>query len=465
MKKIFSNKWLLFALVSIVYLAWVIWLHNFWWLLGFIVIFDLYITKKVPWAFWKLLKPKNNFQKWLLDWVDAIIFAVVAASIIRLFLFEAYKIPTSSMEGSLLVGDFLFVSKFHYGPRTPMTPISFPLVHHTLPFSTTKKSFSLIASQPYNRLAGLQTIKNNDVVVFNFPEGDSVIVTRQSQSYYQLKRDFPNSLYPIMPKDFQRYNKLKQQYPNNRDCFYAYFKDSIVYRPVDKQENYIKRCVAIPGDTLHIKNGYTYINGKILEDIPTLQFKYEIQTNGLKIRESLIDEIGVREYYYTSNGYIMLLNNEQAEKISKLSVVQNCIKSEMRDGQIHGQCFPQHPNFMWNKDFYGPLVMPKAGVTVTLTPQNLPLYNRIISVYEQNSLQVKGLDVYINGEKTNTYTFKMNYYWMMGDNRDNSQDSRFWGFVPEDHIVGKASLVWLSLSERGVFPFNVRVNRLLKSIH
>lgn len=466
MKKIFENKWVRFAVVAICYLLWVIWLGNFWWLLGLGVIFDLYITKKVPWAFWKIYTPKNKFQKWLLGWVDAIIFAVIAASFIRLFFFEAYTIPTSSMEGSLLVGDFLFVSKFHYGPRPQMTPLSFPFVHHSMPMSNNMtKSFSEAWQLPYKRMAGLQTIKNDDIVVFNFPEGDSVILTRQSQSFYQLKRDFPNCLYPLSPKDFQYYSKLKMQYPTDEACFYAYFKDSIVYRPVDKRENYIKRCVAIPGDTLIVKGGQVFINNKPQKAIPGIQFRYDIFTTGLKLRESIIENIGVREYGYTANGYTMLMNNEQYEKIKKISIVSEILKAEMREGQWYRPCFPQHINYPWNKDFFGPFVIPKAGTTIQLTIQNLPLYHRIIDVYEGNDIRVDGIDIYINNLKTSTYTFTMNYYWMMGDNRDNSQDSRFWGCVPEDHIVGKASLIWLSLNDKGVFPFNIRFNRLFTVIH
>ena len=466
MKKLLGNKWVLFGAIAFCYLLWVIWLGNYWWLLGLGVIFDLYITKKVPWAFWKIYKPKNKFDKWLLGWVDAIIFAVIAASFIRLFFFEAYTIPTSSMEGSLLVGDFLFVSKCNYGPRTQMTPISFPFVHHSMPMSNNMtKSFSTMWQRPYKRLAGFESIKHDDIVVFNFPEGDSVVLTRQSQSFYQLKRDFPNCLYPLSQQDFQYYSQLKLQYPNDEDCFYAYFKDSIVYRPVDKRENYIKRCVGLPGDTLQVKQGNVFINGKPQQVLPGKQFRYDVFVNGLKIRESIFNDYGIREYGYTSSGYTMLMNEEQYTKVKNLSIVSDIVKSEMLQGQWYRPCFPQHQNFPWNKDFFGPIVIPKAGTTVTLTIQNLPIYQRIISVYEGNDLRVDGFDIYINNNKVSTYTFKMDYFWMMGDNRDNSQDSRFWGFVPQDHIVGKAVLIWLSLDDQGTFPFNIRFSRLFNLIH
>ncbi|MFO7868221.1 MAG: signal peptidase I [Bacteroidales bacterium] len=464
MKKLFENKWVTFSLVAICYTLWVIWLQNFWWLFGLVVIFDLYITKKVPWAFWNAVKPKNKFQKWLLGWVDAIIFAVIAASFIRLFFFEAYTIPTSSMEGSLLVGDFLFVSKFHYGPRTPMTPLSFPFVHHSMPFSNNmKKSYSESWKVPYRRLAGLEEIENDDIVVFNFPEGDSVILTRQAQSFYQLKRDFPNYA-PMNAADYRRYEKLTQQYETAEQVFYAYFEDSIISRPVDKRENYIKRCVAIPGDTLEVIHGNVFINGNPQKNIEGKQFRYLVEVEGKRIRR--MPELGIREYMETPSGYLALLNKEKYELLSSFSIVKNIERfREGLKGRWDHNCFPHHSNYSWNKDFLGPYVIPKAGVTVDLNVTNLPLYQRIISVYERNDLQVEGEHIFINGEKVDSYTFTMDYYWMMGDNRDNSQDSRYWGPVPMNHIVGKASIIWLSLSDRGVFPFNIRWNRLFTIVH
>ena len=406
-------------------------------------------------------------MKWIMGWVDAIIFAVIAASFIRIFFFEAYTIPTSSMEGTLLVGDFLFVSKYHYGPRPPMTPISFPFVHHSMPGSNgMTKSFSTVWQRPYRRMAGLTTVANDDIVVFNFPEGDSVILTRQNQSFYQLKRDFPNSLFPLSLSDNQRFMKLNAMHPTNEACFYAYFEDSIVYRPVDKRENYIKRCVAIHGDTLQLRHGRVIVNGKAQKPIETLQFRYDVLTKGgMKIRQSIIEDLDIREYGYSGEGYTMLLNDSQVEAIKKLSVVVDVVKAEMLPGQWYKQCFPQNSNFVWNKDFFGPLVVPQKGTTVALSIDNLPLYQRIIEVYEENSLRVDGSDIYINNEKADSYTFAMDYYWMMGDNRDNSQDSRFWGFVPEDHIVGKPTFVWLSLDDHGVFPLNMRFKRMFRGIN
>jgi len=464
MKNIFQNKWFSFSIVAICYTLWVIWLGNYWWLFGLIIVFDLYISKKVPWAFWKIVQPKNKFQKWLLGWVDAIIFAVIAASFIRLFFFEAYTIPTSSMEGSLLVGDFLFVSKCNYGPRTQMTPLSFPFVHHSMPGSNNmKKSFSDSWQIPYKRLAGFETISNDDIVVFNFPEGDTVILTRQAQSFYQIKRDFPHYT-PMNAADYRRYEQLQTQYSNPEDVFYAYFQDSIIYRPVDKRENYIKRCVAIPGDTLEVREGNVFINGKEQAPIEGKQFRYLIEVEGRRIRR--MQELGIREYMETQNGYLAILNKEQHTKLSTFKVVTDIQRFQQRvEGQWMSNCFPHHPNYRWNKDFMGPFVIPKAGTTIKISTQNIPLYTRIIEVYEGNSLEIRENDIYINGELATEYTFKMDYYWMMGDNRDNSQDSRFWGPVPHDHIVGKAVLIWLSLDDKGVFPFNIRWSRLFSFVH
>ncbi|MCK9562330.1 MAG: signal peptidase I [Bacteroidales bacterium] len=464
MKNIFRSKWFSFSIIAICYILWVIWLANYWWFIGVIVIFDLYITKKVPWAFWKIIQAKNKFQKWLLGWVDAIIFAVIAASFIRLFFFEAYTIPTSSMEGSLLVGDFLFVSKCNYGPRTQITPLSFPFVHHSMPGSNNmKKSYNDSWQRPYKRLAGFETILNDDIVVFNFPEGDTVILTRQAQSFYQIKRDFPHYT-PMNSSDYRRYERLQAQYSNPDDIFYAYFEDSIVYRPVDKRENYIKRCVAIPGDTLEIRDGNVFINNKEQDPIEGKQFRYIIEVEGRRIKR--MQDFGIREYMETQNGYLAILNEEQYNKLSNFNVVTSIQRFQQRvEGQWMSNCFPHHQNYRWNKDFMGPFVIPKAGTTIEITTQNIPLYKRIIEVYENNTLEIRENDIYINNELASEYTFKMDYYWMMGDNRDNSQDSRFWGPVPYDHIVGKAIIIWLSLDDKGVFPFNIRWNRLFSFIH
>lgn len=462
-----KNKWFIFGVSAVCWLLFVIWLGNFWWLLGLGVIFDMCVTKKVPWAFWKIYKPRTAFGVWLMGWVDAIIFAVIAASFIRIFFFEAYTIPTSSMEGTMLVGDYLFVSKCNYGPRKPMTPLSFPFVHHSMPFSNgMKKSYSEIWKRPYERMAGFDKLKNDDIVVFNFPEGDTVILTRQNQSYYQVKRDFieDSTLYPLSQRDYNRLNTIMAQSSSMKDCFDEYFKDSIVVRPLDKRENYIKRCVAVAGDTLEVIGGHVFVNGKPQKNIPQIQFRYDVEVSA-PLKPAFFEKLNIREFGYIDKGYVMLLNDSQVEDLKKLRSVQNIRKYEMPKGVRYKECFPQDIRYNWNKDFFGPLVIPQKDMTVTLSVNNLPLYKRIIELYEANTLEVKDDVIYINGQVADSYTFKQNYYWMMGDNRDNSQDSRFWGFVPEDHIVGKAVVIWFSSEQNKPFPSSIRWSRIFNMIH
>ena len=442
LRDVFSNKWFKFITISICYLLWVLWNHSFVLLLGEIIVFDLYITKKVPWAFWKKITPKTKLQAKVLEWTDAIIFAVIAASFIRLYFFEAYTIPTASMEKTLLIGDYLFVSKFNYGPRTPNTPIAFPFVHHTMPFTKTAKSFSTLIQLDYNRLPGLQKIKNDDVVVFNFPEGDTVVLEHQDQSYYQIIREL------------------------GRENVVQNFEIGV--RPVDKQENYIKRCVGIPGNIIQVIDGVLYVNGKKQQDVATRQYNYVVQTNGSEINSRVFDEleISMADRHEIQPGvYIIPMSAEKAASLKQLSNVISIAPNLRKKGDKADYIFPHDNLYNWNEDFFGPLYIPKRGVAIELNTNVLPLYRRAIETYEHNKVEVKGKDIYINGKLAKTYKFKMDYYWMMGDNRHNSADSRFWGFVPEDHIVGKASFIWLSLDADKGFPANIRWSRLFRFVH
>ncbi|HAH22298.1 MAG TPA: S26 family signal peptidase [Prolixibacteraceae bacterium] len=441
MKETLTNKWFKFAVAAILYLLWVIWIENYWWLIGLGVIYDLYISKKVHWAFWKKKNPPNGKQTKVVEWVDAIIFAVIAATFIRMFFIEAYTIPTSSMEKSMLIGDYLFVSKTAYGPKLPNTPLSFPFVHHTMPFSTTQKSYVEWIKNPYKRIAGFGNVKNNDVVVFNFPEGDTVALNVQTQSYYQLVRDYGRD----------RVWKEKETFGD------------IVARPVDKRENYIKRCVGIAGDVLQYKNGQLYVNGKEQQHFPGMQYDNIVTTDGTGINKHTLDQMKISEadrHMYSNTQYLfpMTQDNEQKMKAIKnvKSVQRTLIPAENWDKNI----FPFSDKYQWNVDNFGPIEIPKKGQTVQLTMDNIPVYQRIIDLYEDNELKVKDSTIYINGAVATSYTFKMNYYWMMGDNRHNSADSRYWGFVPEDHIVGKAVFIWLSMDKDQPFYNKVRWNRL-----
>jgi signal peptidase I len=446
MRNMLTNKWLKFSLVAALYIFWVIWLGIYWWFLGLAIIFDIYITQKVHWAFWRKKDPPGGKQTKTVEWIDAIIFAVIAATFIRTFFIQAYTIPSSSMEKSMLVGDYLFVSKIAYGPRMPITPVAFPFVQHTMPLTQSVKSFSDAIQWKYRRLKGLGHVKRNDVVVFNFPEGDTVAVKMQLESsYYELVR---------------RYGRDRVR--NDKRTF-----GDIIYRPVDKRENYIKRCVAISGDSLKIIDGHAFVNGKPQKTIPGLQYNYVVTTNGTGINPNALDRLHISkgDRYRNGDQYVFPLTHEDVAKLKRFSNVISVKRMNTPDSRPDPDIFPFDPNdYHWNVENFGPIWIPKRGATIHLTLKNLPLYRRIIRVYEKNKLTVKDSTIYINDEPTNSYTFKMNYYWMMGDNRDDSADSRYWGFVPENHVVGKASFIWLSLDKDKSFPANIRWNRFFKKV-
>jgi signal peptidase I len=393
-------------------------------------------------AFWKkkeASQPKKK-KSFIREWVDAAVFAIVAASIIRIFLVEAYTIPTGSMEGSLLVNDYLFVSKVSYGARTPMTPLAVPLVHNTLPFFNCK-SYTELVQWGYHRLPGFGHIERNDVVVFNFPAGDTVALeVQQDQDYYSLLRNY------------------------NNDRAFVKNNFTVLSRPVDKKENYIKRCVGIPGDTIEVRGGYLYVGNKLSKQYPHSKMTYTIATNGQVSLDDFVEEqdMNPEELNYDPNSkmYIANLANDQVAAIKKMNGVIAIAPFVLDKNDTRDNAFPNDTaNFKWNRDFYGPFIVPKAGQQVTLSLKNIALYQRIIANYEHNSLDIKDGKIFINGKETTTYTFQMNYYWMMGDNRHNSADSRYFGFVPDDHIVGKAWFVWLSFGNKGI-----RWNRLFRSI-
>lgn len=361
------------------------------------------------WKFWK--KDSNSGPKSKSrEWVDAIVFAVVAATIIRTFFFEAFTIPTPSMERTLMVGDFLFVSKMHYGARTPMTPISFPFVHQELPVIG-GKSYSESVKWDYHRLPGFSNIKHNDIVVFNYPMEDE--------------------------------------------------------RPVDKQTHYIKRCVGLPGDTLKVVDRIVYLNNQKNIVPKGSQHTYLIKTTGYGLVEDTWKNLEITEYQPIGNGeYQAILSDEaviELKKISAVSAVEPIIQPK---GFFEGHIYPFNSFYPWNTDNFGPIYIPKAGATIKLDTNNISIYQRVIFAYEHNTVEEKNGKIYINGKEATSYTFKMNYYFMMGDNRHNSADSRFWGFVPEDHIVGKAVFIWMSIDSNATNLFKkIRWNRLFNIIH
>ncbi|MBN2485185.1 MAG: S26 family signal peptidase [Bacteroidales bacterium] len=456
--KKYDNKSLIRGLFWIaVYLLWVIWLGNYWFLIGLPVVFDIYFTKKVNWSPWKKREGKNHV---VIEWIDALIFAVVAVTIINIFLFQNYKIPTGSMEKSLQIGDHLYVSKVAYGPRLPMTPLSIPFMQNTIP-GTTRKSYSVWPQWDYKRLKGFGEVKRWQPVVFNFPEGDTVCLDRTNVSYYSVVRDAANDL---KKSDLNSGRPLK---PENE--YYAlgrkivWQNHDIAYRPIDKEDNYIKRCVGVPGDSLQVIGGIVYINGEQEPAFEGRQFLYYVYTQG-GISNKRLKEMGIYSDEINKSGNTIFAPLTQ-QMIETLQRYKNVSKIEkFKWDFVDYNIFPSDAQYPWSLDNFGPIYIPKAGVTVALDMQSLPFYNRIIGHYEGNKLEVKDSAIYINGEIATSYTFKQDYYWMMGDNRHSSLDSRYWGYVPENHIIGTPRFIWLSLNKDKKFPANIRINRMFRPI-
>ena len=443
LKELYHNKWVRFGFWAVLYVLWVIWLGNYRWLFGLIPIFDGHITKKVKWLFWKKDYKEGEERNALLEWLDAIIFAVVVVTFINTFFFQAFKIPSSSMESSLYTGDHLFVSKLAYGPKMPQTPLTIPFTHNVI---GGKESYSTLIQSDYKRLKGFGHVETGDYVVFAFPHGDTVLVKDPAADYYTYVRTLGRD-YTI-----RKYGPVK-------------------VRPSDKKDHYVKRCVASAGDTLEIRNGQVYVNSQAQEVWPGVQNSYTVVTDGQRINPVNLDKLGlnIRELWFHPElpGYpAMPLTAEMLEKIKAypnvVSVEQNIDSYPPDFPDSYVTIFPFAENYRWTRDNFGPLWIPQKDAEVELTVANLPLYERIITAYEGNSLQVKDGAIYINGEETQSYTFKQDYYFMMGDNRHNSLDSRYWGFVPEDHIVGKPALIWLSIDGNKKFPNNIRWRRFFK---
>lgn len=405
------------------------------------------------------------------EWTEAIVFAVIAATVIRTFFFEAFTIPTSSLEKSMMVGDYLFVSKVSYGAKIPNTPLSFPFVHHTLPGTATTKSYLEWFKLPYFRLPGFGSVKNNDIVVFNYPDGDTVALNYQNQSYYQICRDANVS---------SLYNKPNVKIEVAKGVFQPI--GEVVARPVDKRENYVKRCVAIAGDKLEIRDAEIYINDKHVETPEHAQFHYFVKTKGylfgdydpqrniipnerlLDKYDIYVDEIHISDISQNQDTieYSINMPLSSLAKVKELSNVISAEKEITPKGVYESKIFPHSPSIPWNNDNFGPFVIPQANTTVNLDTTNIKLYDKIIVNYELNKLDIKGDKIFINGVESKTYTFKMDYYFMMGDNRQNSADSRYWGVVPNDHIVGKPVFVWMSIKDPAKNPVSGSVG-LFKS--
>jgi len=463
MNELFTKKNIRFAIIAVLYLLVVIWIGSYVLLIGLIVIYDLYISEKVNWTFWK---KRNGPNSAFIEWLDALIFAVIAVSLINIFLFQNYRIPTPSMEKSLLVGDHLFVSKLAYGPRMPNTPIAFPFTQHTMPL-TKGKSWSDIVTWPYKRLSGGGKVKNNDPIVFNFPAGDAVVVEEQTTRYYEI---VTRAARDLKMRDHYAYPDV----PEKSDSYYMQLsrkeiweKFTVIYRPVDRRDNYVKRCIGIPGDTIIIKAGVLYVNGKLVPDNNTQQTTYVVSTNGTTINPKAFERLNISrsdQSMISGSAYLLPLTKANSEAISRFANVKEVVPYLTRAGLFVPHIFPYHSSYVWNEDNYGPIWLPKKGSTVKLDTSNLCLYERIIDVYENNDLRVDGSTIFINNTPAESYTFKMGYYWMMGDNRHNSADSRYWGFVPEDHIVGKPKFIWLSLDKEAEGLKRIRLSRMFMKV-
>ena len=466
------RQWIKMAAVMALYIAFIIWIRSW---LGVVVIpfiFDAYITKIVPWTWWR--KSKNKTVRTVMSWVDAIVFALLAVYLVNIYFFQNYQIPTSSLEKSLLVGDFLFVSKMSYGPRAPMTPLTMPLTQHTMPVTGTK-SYIDWPQWDYKRVKGLGHVKHGDIVVFNYPTGDTVALNYQSTDIYALAYgeglEHYKSILPrldSLPRR-EQYEVFRGIYAWGRNYITEHpniFGD-ITVRPVDRRENYVKRCVGLPGDTLQIIDRTIYINGQAQAQPENVQFKYYVKTAGMPIPDAMFDELGVSmddRVRLNVPGFAYLLPLTDA-MVAQLKANTKLIKSITLEPEmgVSRALYPQNLVKQWDRNNYGPIWIPRRGATIELTWDNLPLYERCITAYEGNTLDVRDDGFYINGQRTDTYTFGMDYYWMMGDNRHNSADSRYWGFVPEDHIVGKPLFVWLSLDkDKGWFEGKIRWDRIFK---
>ena len=452
------TRWIRFAIVAAIYIAWVIWLGSWWVILFLPLLADIYLTGYIPWTWWK--RCKNPVVRYIMGWVDAIIYALVLVYFIFIYIGQNYQIPSSSLEKTLLVGDYLWVNKMIYGPRVPNTPLHFPLAQHTIPVLNCK-SYIDWPQWDYHRLKGFRNVELYDIVVFNYPAGDTVALKMQNPDYYTLCEIEPGGRAAI--------HANKEKYGD------------IVYRPVDRRENYVKRCVGLPGDTLQIKDNIIYLDGKPLDEPKNVQFNYYVQTDGRAIDDATWDWLGIsrddqlvvpitqpnEKFGAMSIGltvnpdgtvppvYQLPLTAEMRDKLRKLTWVVNIVPVPVRE-MIN--VYPINHDYGWTRADYGPVWIPKKGATLDLTLANLPIYERVIKNYEGNALEVRDGKIYINGSEATSYTFKMDYYWMMGDNRDMSADSRYWGFVPEDHIVGSPMFVIISIDK----DKGVRWNRFFK---
>ena len=476
-KKLTWKDWAYGIGLSIALVVFLVWIRASWW--GYLTVpfvFDAYVTRKIKWGWWKELE--NPVTRTVMSWVDAIVFALVAVYFVNIYFFQNYTIPSSSLEKSLLVGDYLYVSKTAYGPRAPMTPLSMPLCQHTMPIGEAK-SYITWPQWEYKRISP-KSVQLNDIVVFNYPSGDTVALHQQNADYYMLCYVYGQQIYEqnfgaeeldsmdalarrrrfeqyyAMGRDFIRQNPTN---PNPQLNF-----GEVTWRPVDRRENYVKRCVGLPGQTLEIRDRIVYLDGEPNKEPDNVQYNYNVELVQGSLPEDFIKEIELSfDDYRTlyNSGYCPLTQKMKKAMEARPDLVS---RVELVPAETDRPLYPLNGNKHWTCDNYGPIWIPAKGGSITLNLENLPVYERCIKEYEGNQLEVTDQgDILINGEKATSYTFKMDYYWMQGDNRHNSADSRYWGFVPEDHIVGKPIMIWMSRNkDYSLFDGGIRWERLFR---